>query len=60
MILVVYAANLLAHEVCATEKLVPVPKFDEEFLQEAGARALLPKWRGMAAAAMSPETKLVC
>jgi len=60
MILVVYASNLLAHEVCATEKRVPVPKFDEEFLQEAGARALLPKWRKIAAAAMSPETKLVC
>ncbi|HKN26275.1 MAG TPA: hypothetical protein VJX72_15610 [Candidatus Acidoferrum sp.] len=55
-----YAANLLAPEVCAAEKGVLVPKFEEEFLQDAGATELLPKWRKMAAAAMSPETKLVC
>jgi len=59
MILAVYAANLLAREVCATKKNVAPPKFDMEFLQEGGAADLLPKWRGLAEAALAREHKLV-
>jgi HD-like signal output (HDOD) protein len=59
MILAVYAANLLAREVCATKKNVAPPKFDMEFLQEGGAADLLPKWRGIAEAALAREHKLV-
>jgi len=39
MILVVYAANLLATEVIAAEKGVPSPPFDLDYLREAGALA---------------------
>jgi signal transduction histidine kinase len=42
MILVVYAANLLANEVIAAEKGVPPPPFDLDYLREAGALDLLP------------------
>jgi putative nucleotidyltransferase with HDIG domain len=59
MILAVYVSNLLAHEVCAAEKNVSLPKFDMEFLQEAHAVDLLPKWRGFAEAALADEHKLV-
>ncbi len=59
MILAVYASNILAHEVCATEKHVTPPKFDMEFLQLAGAVDLLPKWRDIAEAALASESRLV-
>jgi putative nucleotidyltransferase with HDIG domain len=59
MILAVYAANLLAHEAWAADKNISPPKFDMEFLQDAGAADLLPKWRGIAEAAQASEHKLV-
>jgi hypothetical protein len=59
MILVVYAANLLAHEVCAVEKHITSPKFNPQLLQEVGAVNLLPKCRGIAEAVMAGEGRLV-
>jgi CheY-like chemotaxis protein len=59
MILVVYTANLLAHEICASEIGLPPPEIDEDFLQEAGALVLLPEWRKIAAAAHSSPARLV-
>ncbi len=59
MILVVYTANLLAHEISASEIGVPPPQIDQDFLQEAGALILLPEWRKIAAAAHSSPARLV-
>jgi putative nucleotidyltransferase with HDIG domain len=59
MILGIYVSNILAHEVCAPEKGIPTPQFDEEYLKEAGALDRLPEWRKIAESALSAETKLV-
>ncbi|HUN61273.1 MAG TPA: response regulator [Candidatus Sulfotelmatobacter sp.] len=59
MVLAVYAANLLAHEAAAAEKGVPAPRLDLEYLREAGSAELLPKWRKLAAAALSSTGVLV-
>ena len=59
MIFAVYAANLLAHEVFATENGTPPPRFDLEFFREAGAMDLLPEWRKIAQAAHTAEAPLV-
>jgi putative nucleotidyltransferase with HDIG domain len=58
MIVVVYAANLLAHEVSGSRKGLPVPEFDMEFLSQAGVADLLPKWRQIAEAAHFAETRM--
>jgi hypothetical protein len=58
MVVVVYAANLLAHEVSGSRKGLPVPEFDMEFLSQAGAADLLPKWRQIAEAAHFAETRM--
>jgi hypothetical protein len=57
MIVAVYVANLLAHEVSSSQK-EPI-RFDLEFLQKVGAVEHLPKWRKMAEAALTQDTKLV-
>jgi len=59
MILVVYSANLLAHEICAPESGAVPPQIDEDYLQEAGALTLLPEWRRIAVAAHSGQPRLV-
>jgi hypothetical protein len=59
MILVVYVANLLAHEVSAGEHAAPPSVFDMDLLQEAGAAGHLPQWRKFAAAALVAEAKMV-
>jgi putative nucleotidyltransferase with HDIG domain len=58
MIVAVYVANLLAHEVYSPEKTTP-RQLDTDFLQKVGAMEHLPKWRKMAEAALTQETRLV-
>jgi len=57
MTLVVYAANLLAHEVAATQK--GAAALDIALLREVGAESHLPQWRKISEAAASTEVRLV-
>jgi putative nucleotidyltransferase with HDIG domain len=59
MLLVVYAANLLAHETSGVDKNLVAPEFDMEFLKQAGAVEHLPKWRKIAETAHIAEAKMV-
>jgi putative nucleotidyltransferase with HDIG domain len=59
MLLVVYVANLLAHETSGVDKNLVAPEFDMEFLKQAGAVEHLPKWRKIAETAHIAETKMV-
>ncbi len=59
MVLLVYVANLLAHEREALEDGTPPPEFDMALLEEAGLDAHLPEWRKIAEAAQTAPTQLV-
>jgi putative nucleotidyltransferase with HDIG domain len=59
MVLLVYVANLLAHEREALEHGTPAPEFDMELLEQAGLGSHLPEWRKIAEAAQTAPTQLV-
>jgi len=59
MVLLVYIANLLAHEREALDQGAAPPQFDMELLQEAGLADRLPEWRKVAEAVQSAPPQLV-
>jgi putative nucleotidyltransferase with HDIG domain len=59
MVLLVYVANLLAHEREALEHGMPAPDFDMELLEQAGLDSHLAEWRKIAEAAQTAPTQLV-
>ena len=58
MVLVVYLANQLAHEVEALETRSAPPSLDLELLQEAGVADRLAEWRKIAEAAHALDSQL--
>jgi putative nucleotidyltransferase with HDIG domain len=59
MVLLVYAANLLAHEREAIAAGTTPPEFDMELLEQAGAASRLADWRMIAETAYSNQAQLV-
>ncbi|MGA2813527.1 MAG: response regulator [Candidatus Acidiferrum sp.] len=59
MVLVVYLANLLAHEREAISKAAPPPLIDMEILEEVGVASRLDDWRALAEVADSKPAQLV-
>lgn len=59
MVLVVYIANLLAHEREALVGGPPAPPLDMELLEQNGAASLVPAWRKIAEAADTKQGQLV-
>jgi HD-like signal output (HDOD) protein len=59
MVLVVYVANLLAHERAALAGGPSAPPLDMELLELNDAAALVPAWRKIAEAADSKQSQLV-
>jgi putative nucleotidyltransferase with HDIG domain len=59
MVLLVYAANLLAHEREAIAAGTTPPEFDMELLEQAGAASRLADWRMIAETAHSSQAQLV-
>ncbi len=59
MVVIVYCANLLAHEREALEQGTPPPHFDMPLLEQAGIAGRLPEWRKIAEAAQVGHGQLV-
>jgi hypothetical protein len=59
IVLLVYAANLLAHEREAIAAGTTPPEFDMELLEQTGAASRLADWRMIAETAYSNQAQLV-
>jgi len=59
MVLLVYAANLLAHEREAIAAGTTRPEFDSALLEQAGAASRLADWRIIAETAYGSQAELL-